>query len=292
MSRPAPLGFHPEPTASAPINRGQAEIVPLSAIIVRPEFNARTTYREIESLAASIEENGLEQPLVVYFLEDPDDPDGVPSRFFLQSGFRRHQALTLIAERRHDPDLEVAVQIKSFLSHDEAMFSALAVDATGDPLRNFDLAVRLDYLQRKYPKKDLPRITGLGAVIVKDLLSCLRDLDPKVIDAWSRAPSPDMEIPLTRLRAWRREGPVDQRRLLAAYQDGDRPILEEDGEPARGRRGRLDGRSSRPTPSSLRYELAAIETRLEEGATPEDAARLSGIAKGLKFALGQVKRLP
>lgn len=285
-------------TDDDPINRGTSERVPLSAIVARPEFNARQKYRDIEPLASSIEASGLEQPLVCYWLDASRSPPNsyeVHSEqcpIYLQSGFRRHRALCLIAERRGEPEMLVECKIKNFSSHDEAMFSALAVDTTGDPLRNYDLAVRCDYLQRKYPKRDLPRLVGLPKERVNALLGCLRDLDPKVIGAWEKSPSPEMEIPLTRLARWRKEGPEDQRRLLAAYQNGDEEILSGDGQPARGRRGgRLDGKGDRPTANQLRDELGRVHLRMEDGGGAVETARLEGIAKGLRFAMGELTRV-
>lgn len=265
-----------------PINRGNPERLSLKRICVNEKFNARQKYRDVELLARSIEASGLEQPLVVYVL--PGD-----EAIYLQSGFRRKRALDMI-----DPsgELEVLCIVKSYPTHDEAMFSALAVDTTGDPLRDYDLAVRLDYLNKKHPKRDLPRITGIEKGRMYRLLGCLRELDPKIVEAWSKAPSPEHEIPIRRLNAWRKESPADQRRLFAAYQNGDEEILGHDGQPARGRRGgRLDGKGDRPTVPQLRDELARVHLRMEDGGGAVETARLEGIAKGLRFAMGELTRV-
>lgn len=274
-----------------PINRGVAQRVPLSAIIVRPEFNARQTYRDIDPLRHSIEENGLEQPLVCYFLTS-ETPVYEDYLIYLQSGFRRKLALDAIAAHLDAPDMLVDVKIKEFTSHDEAMIAALAVDTTGDPLRNYDLANRLDYLQRKYPKKDLARMTGMSPQKARTLLGCMRDLEPKIIAAWSKAPSPEMEIPLARLSAWRKETKADQLRALEAYLSGEDAILDEEGKPARGRRGRrLDGKDGRPSKTMMLEELRRVDIKLEDGGTPTEMARLEGISKGLRYALGEITRV-
>jgi hypothetical protein len=264
------------------IASGVSVALPLAGIEEHPKFNARQVYRDIDGLAASIEESGLEQPLVVYQVDGD-------RRFFLQSGFRRKRALEKLQQNTKRP-FEVPCSLKRYKNHDEAMLSALAVDVTGDPLRSYDIAIRCAYLFDRFKGRQVARIVGLAPETVSRMLSCLRQLDPKVLEFWSKCPSPEMEPPLHRLYAWRNHPPMIQRRMLDAFRDGDRPITSENGDPALDKSGkRLDGK--KPSQREIKLHALRIREKLDEPQTDLERARLDGMLRALRYVTGDLVRL-
>lgn len=272
------------------IIRGEFHRVPLNEIIVRDAFNARNVYRDIDALARSIEANGLEQPLVCYFL--PSDAEEVP--VFLQSGFRRKRALDVIAKMVNTPDMLVSIMLKCFDSHEEAMLAALSVDSTGDPLRNYDYAKRCSELNKKYGTAQISKATGLDINRIQVLIRCVEDLHPSVIKVWAKAPSPELEIPLSKLNAWRKETQAEQIRLLDAYVSGDESaFVDKDGRAKRGKSGqKLDGTRRKAGARELRDILRKLTIRIENGGKPTDVARWEGAMHGIRYALGDVDKAP
>lgn len=273
-----------------PMKGGILDRVPLSEIVEHDGFNARGKYEHIEVLANHIEEHGLQQPLACYRLDvGEDDHDfGV---LFLQSGYRRRRALAVIAKRQDDPDLPVDVVIKSYANHDAAMVPALAVDVMGEPLRNYDLAVRLTYLYAKMQCShvELSRRTGVPVSTIAQLTFALKHLHPRVIKVWEKAPSLNLEIPMYQLSLISRAPQSDQMEMLEAYLNGEE-IVDKKGNPKRGRNGeRLDGK--KPGRKHLRMEIDRLHARLEAGGKPIDIARIEGAVKGLRFALGDVTKV-
>lgn len=274
------------------INRGHADNVPLSTIIVRDGFNARGDADvDIGPLAESIEDQGLLQPLVLYRLNVPEDDDAF-GLTFLQSGFRRKSALDRIAEKRRDPDLGVDVIVKVYDSHDEAMLSALAVDTTGEPLKIHDVAKRLDELHRKgHTQQALARLSSLSQGTVSLYINFYRKLHPAICKVWEKQPR-GFEFTVAELKKFIREEPEDQLRLLEAFVNGETEILDDDGKPKRNRRGqRLDGKTKRSmSRQEVRQELESVLVKLEREEDPNRAAFLRGAARALRFALGDERR--
>ncbi len=259
------------------------EHVPFSCIIADESFNARKTYRDIDKLAETIKSQGQIEPFQL-----AEGPWVKACHFQLVQGFRRHRARELLA-RAATPraaSLRVPAIIRFYQTRDEAMITALACDSSSDPLRCYDLADRCDYLNSKFkmPLKALGEMIGKSLTEVGMLLGCYRELIPEVKTAWGKAPDPDKEIPLTRLNRWRKESPIIQKRLLEAYQDGDRPLVDDDGEPVKNRTGkRVDNK--RPSVNVLRSTLERLSKK--RGASKE----IDGMCKALRFALGDIARL-
>jgi ParB/RepB/Spo0J family partition protein len=263
--------------------------IELDRIDVDDKFNARHALHHIPELAESIRAQGLLQPLVVR--ANPHKGEGY---FFLVAGHRRLAACRLLKFKT------VRCEVHLYENRDEAMLAALASDTTSDPLRNYDIAERCHYFHSKFgstPKK-LAELIGRSPSEVTMLLACYRELEPSVREAWSKAPDPDKEIPIARLNRWRKEAPSHQKELLEAYQDNDRAVVTNEGEPKRNKKGkRVDGK--RPTMREVKLTLEQIEERQKgkhdsDGRTRLSAsqlARLEGMSKALRFVLGEVSRV-
>jgi hypothetical protein len=145
----------------------------------------------------------------------------------------------------------------------------------------------------------LPDLNVLNAeadakAAAKALVSTFNDLTKEVKEAWSACP-PDQEYPLSRLHKWSKETPALQKKALANYQAGDEPTTAGDGEGGEGESGdgdegrRIDGK--RPGKRAVQAEIEKIDAKLEDKPTKEDAARLEGMKKALRWSLGEIVRL-
>ena len=272
------------------VDSGILDRVPLSEIVEHYGFNARKRYEGIPDLVESIEQHGLQQPLACYRLSVGED-DHEFGVLFLQSGYRRRRALDVIAKKLDDPDLLVDVSVKTYATHDAAKVAALAVDSTGEPLTSYDLADRLAYLidKLKCTQAELSSLTSIHASTIKTLLTCRRQLHPRILKVWEKAPTSQMEIPINQLVLWAREPQSEQLVLLEAYVNGEE-VLDRRGLPKKNKNGtRLDGH--RVTRRAMRAALMDASLRLEQGGKPTEIARLEGIARGLRFALGDITKV-
>jgi ParB family chromosome partitioning protein len=76
-------------------------LVPYEDIMIGDDFNGRKLMKNIEELAASLDENGLIQPLVLRE-GGPSKTDG-RRKYFLIAGERRYQAIGLLRDPRWTP---------------------------------------------------------------------------------------------------------------------------------------------------------------------------------------------
>jgi ParB family transcriptional regulator, chromosome partitioning protein len=142
--------------------------LPFSSILP-PEGNPRTAIDPagIESLAASIQTDGLLQNLVVLQLK------GKKPRYRLISGERRYQALKLLEERGALPeDYAVPVDIRSGLSADDRLRLATVENVQREnltPLEEASAFARL--MQEGLPLEELTAQTGLSASTIKRRLA-------------------------------------------------------------------------------------------------------------------------
>src|SRR4030095_7997511 len=142
--------------------------LPLSSILP-PEGNPRTAIDPagIESLAPSIQADGLLQNLVVLQLK------GRKSRYRLISGERRYRALKLLEERGTLPeDYAVPVDIRSGLSADDGLRLATVENVQREnltPLEEASAFARL--MQEGLPLEDLAARTGLSESTIKRRLA-------------------------------------------------------------------------------------------------------------------------
>src|SRR6266446_440638 len=138
--------------------------LPLSSILP-PEDNPRTAIDPagIESLAASIQADGLLQNLVVVQLK------GRKPRYRLISGERRYRALKLLEERGAlAEDFAVPVDLRSGLSADDSLRLATVENVQREnltPLEEASAFARL--MQEGLPLEDLTAQTGLSASTIK-----------------------------------------------------------------------------------------------------------------------------
>jgi ParB family chromosome partitioning protein len=142
--------------------------LPLSSILP-PEGNPRTAIDPagIESLAASIQADGLLQNLVVVPLK------GRKPRYRLISGERRYQALKLLEERGALPkDYAVPVDIRSGLSADDRLRLATVENVQREnltPLEEASAFTRL--MQEGLPLEELTAQIGLSSSTIKRRLA-------------------------------------------------------------------------------------------------------------------------
>ena len=154
--------------------------LPLSSILP-PEGNPRTAIDPagIESLAASIQADGLLQNLVVLQLK------GRKPRYRLISGERRYQALKLLEERGALPeDYAVPVDIRSGLSTDDRLRLATVENVQREnltPLEEASAFARL--MQEGLPLEELAARTGLSGSTIKRRLALASSLllDSRVV---------------------------------------------------------------------------------------------------------------
>ncbi|MHB2027544.1 MAG: ParB/RepB/Spo0J family partition protein [Acidimicrobiales bacterium] len=245
--------------------------IPKDRVLLEPGFNARQIYRDIDKLAASIREVGQLEPCVVR---------AHPPDFTVVIGHRRRLAYD-------EPNMPNGVPcvVRAFPSRDDAMLAALASDPTSDPLRNYDLGERARYFVDKgMTVKQIAAVIGRDEYATGRILRCMRDLIPEVREAWSLAPSPEMEIPLRRLELWSRERPSMQLKLLRAYQAGSDEVETETGEKIR-----VNAATMKVRRSEMRAAITSLSTLAKN--QPERAPYYEGAADALRWILGQRKAL-
>jgi ParB/RepB/Spo0J family partition protein len=142
--------------------------IPLSSILP-PDGNPRTAIDQagIESLAASIQADGLLQNLVVAPLKSRKP------RYRLISGERRYRALKLLEERGALPnDHAVPVDIRTGLSADDSLRLATVENLQREDLTPLEEAAAFARLiQDGVPLEDLAARTGLSASTIKRRLA-------------------------------------------------------------------------------------------------------------------------
>ena len=142
--------------------------IPLSSILP-PDGNPRTAIDQagIESLAASIQADGLLQNLVVVPLK------GRKPRYRLISGERRYRALKLLEERGVLPDdYAVPVDIRTGLSAEDSLRLATVENLQRENLTPLEEAAAFARLiQDGAPLEDLAARTGLSASTIKRRLA-------------------------------------------------------------------------------------------------------------------------
>ena len=154
------------------------QTVPLSSL-QPPSANPRSTFdaAALEGLAASIRADGLLQNLVVTRSKGK-------ARYRIISGERRYRALKLLQERGDIAgDYQVAVQVRSGLSADEALRIATIENLQREDLPPLDQAAALAALIRKGTTlDDLVARSGLSATTIRRRLA-LNGLCPEAAEA-------------------------------------------------------------------------------------------------------------
>lgn len=280
-------------------SQGEHIQVPLSQIERDEEFNARqgdSAYRNIPELAESVKQNGQLQEVTVMV-----NKKGAEKPYFMVNGFRRGRAFEVIAkETKTDPMVNVFVKPFEGERFEERLMEAkwanLASDGGTDPLRDYEYAARCQYFHSKLgasPKK-IAKFIGKHEQTVYTYLKLFEKLSPEVKTAWSSAPDPEKEIPVSKLLQWSKRGPAEQKALMEKYVSGDDSPLYEGGSSDDGGsegkppKKRID--KEKPGTKDIKAELEKIQTKMED-AKGQDLARLEGASKALRYVLGDISRV-
>lgn len=272
-----------------------AMMIPFGEIVVDDNMNVRKTYdgKRIASLAASIRTQGQLDP----YLVAPRSEDG---KYHLISGFRRARAHVLIHGDK-SAEIMVPANVKRFANPDDALIANLAFDEGREPVKRYELADRLAYLSGElgYKGVDLAKKINMSNATVSNLIACRNRLAQEVLDVWKSAPSPDQEIPISRLVEWSQFPVEDQLAALEAYMSlGDESDDEDensgDGDDAGD--GDPKGKNKKKTilmkPRSKKNLVAKLdEFREREAAGEEFSEAEAGAFKCLRWVLQETKTL-
>ena len=287
------------PAAAAPEDPDQptasnAMMVLFGDIVIDDNMNVRKTYdgKRIASLALSIKTQGQLDP----FLVAPRSEDG---KYHLISGFRRARAHKLIHGDKA-PEILVPANVKRFRNADDALIANLAFDEGREPVKRYELADRLAYMSGElgYKGIDLAKKINMSNATVSNLIACRNRLAQEVLDVWKSAPSPDQEIPISRLVEWSQFPVEDQLAALEAYMSlGDESDDEDensgdggagDGEP----KDRKKKKTILMKPRSKKNLVAKLdEFRERETAGEEFSEAEAGAFKCLRWVLQETKTL-
>jgi ParB-like chromosome segregation protein Spo0J len=268
-------------------------LVPLSKIKVDDKWNVRSNYDGIEELGAQIKAQGLLTPLTV------------DQNFKLIAGFRRIKALYALHNEK-DPDILVKVTVKEIELPHEALLMNIGENTGRESLNDYDLAKRLHELEDtngKYGVKRamIQRQTGLSATTISKLIQTYVQLAPAIKKAWAASYAGELKdakektvngLPTMRLYEWAKEEEKDQKKLLAAYLDGDRPLTKDEGDDEGGGGGGGGGNGAEkpnraPTKVEIREYIEKLQARKDkDGLDDKESARL----QFGKWVLGQVAR--
>lgn len=151
----------------------------LSALMVREGFNVRFDFGDVEQLARSIADNGIERPLNVVRAADDE------SKFEVIDGHRRHAALQLARDKgwidAHSFQVPIMITPRTMPMIEQMMMIARAND--GKPLMPIEEATLYKRLVDKgVPMSDICRTCGHSEVYVRQHLDLLA-ADPAVTAA-------------------------------------------------------------------------------------------------------------
>jgi ParB/RepB/Spo0J family partition protein len=279
-------------TADLPTS-GVAQMIPFGDIFIDDELNVRKTYdkKKLASLAESIRTQGQLDP----FLVGPKNKDG---KYPLIAGFRRSRAHKLVHGDAAASVL-VPVNVKEFRSSEEALLANMAFDEGREPIKRYELADRLAYMSSElgYKGVDLAKKINMSNATVSNIITCRTKLCDEVLAAWSGAPSPEQEIPISKLVEWAHYPTEDQ---LAALEDYMSAGEDEDPEEPSAGDGKGEGKGKKDKPKSavLLKPLSKktlvgklTEFREREGDGDEFTDAEVGAYKTLRWVLGETKTL-
>ena len=260
--------------------------IPYDQIIADEDFNVRKNYEDIEELAESINGIGLEEPLVVR-----------PTKkgYSLNAGFRRYKAIGLLLARekpsQHTLSLKnkgVECRVKEYESEALAMISNLAENTGKRSLRTYDLAKRFHDLEEVHgmKRKKIAEFCSVTQAYISQLVGCYKDLAPEVLEAWSGSEQVAHEIPIDKLKEWKKEDQETQAKLLADYL-GDGSGIDDPDAPEEEKENSKKG-GKLPTKSDIKGEIEKLEALKSEKNITE---LQSGMLKALKWVTGKLKAL-
>ena len=140
--------------------------------------NCRFGYKDIETLADNIGQNGLLNPLLV-MVEKPTRKGG-KTRYYLVAGFRRFQAIQHL--RTLDPKAFAKVPITRYEgSVEDALFANLIENVSRCGLASAEVAERVRHMKDKGIKQaDIATRLGRGTAWVSTMLSVNKKATTKV----------------------------------------------------------------------------------------------------------------
>ena len=151
-------------TAGDLLSRGNETFrVDFKLIHIRKDWNVRTEFGDIDALAKSIEENGLETPLKGDMTTD--------GKFVLSNGHRRYKALQILQERT-DAFERIEVVLNSTKTTDEQRLLQMWTANEGKPLEaveKAELCKRL--IDKGYKPVQIATKFGISKMQVSNLLS-------------------------------------------------------------------------------------------------------------------------
>lgn len=276
------------PTAS------EAMMIPFGDIAIDDELNVRKTYdkKKLASLAESIRTQGQLDP----FLVGPKNKDG---KYPLIAGFRRSRAHKLV-HGESAASVLVPVNVKEFRTADEALLANMAFDEGREPIKRYELADRLTYMSTNlgYKGIELAKKINMSNATVSNLITCRTKLCDDVLKAWASAPSPEQEIPISKLVEWAHYPTEDQLEALAAYMSTDSDEESEEDPDAGDGEGEGKGKKNKPKSPALLKPLSKkvlvaklTEFREREGDGDDFTDVEVGAYKALRWVLGETKTL-
>lgn len=105
--------------------------VPFSALKIKPDFNIRYDYGDIEELARSIETHGVRVPLHGTY-----DTDG----YWISDGFRRYRALEILNKQGKAKDIKIPILPEPKGTNDESRLLDMFTKNSGKPLTPLEQA--------------------------------------------------------------------------------------------------------------------------------------------------------
>jgi ParB/RepB/Spo0J family partition protein len=273
------------PTVNGNGNKQEATtiFIPYGDIIADEDFNVRKNYEDIEELAESINGIGLEEPLVVR---------STKKGYSLNAGFRRYKAIGLLMEREkpsHHTTLiknkGVECRVKEYESEALAMISNLAENTGKRGLRTYDLAKRFHDLEEVHgmKRKKIADFCSVTQAYISQLVGCYKDLAPEVLEAWENTKNLAHELPLDKLKEWKKEDQETQAKLLDDYLGDGSGIEDPDAPPEEKENSKKGGKT--PTKAEIKQQIEKLEEMKKEGKDLPDGL------KALKWATGKLKVL-
>lgn len=304
-------------------NENTQKTVPMKAIRVSDDQNTRHGLPKIKEMAASIERQGLLQPLVVSNGGDEKHP------YTLVAGFRRFAALKELGWK----DVPVTVRAYKEASPIERIFDNIAENEDREDVYFLDIAEKAHQLVTgTYPveageeavpveKKIVAERRGWGTQHLNNLLRVFAGIDADVARKCRKA-----EVPLRYLLKWaaiegkstlKGKGHEESEHIasamadkadkqMAAYSEWEKAQAEP--KPKRGSKKKAsaseDAGVLKPTRTIETKErgdetvkrtvedYVAVITFKQSDANKEEAARLQGALDAFRFLTGEVGRFP
>lgn len=265
--------------------------VRFDSIVAPKESNLRTVYNDIPELTASIEEQGLLEPLVLKPIVNSRNEAGffIGDKYIVISGFRRYYAIK--GSKYTKEYTKVPAILKVFETEGLEKLAQLAENTGKETLKNYDIAVALTKFENQYKlrRDEIVKRSGLSSAKVSQLICCLKPvseggLSPEIISVWQAAPNRDKEIPLYKLNSWRGKPEEIQSKLLKNFVDGlneENPDLSDESD---DRGPKLINKP--PGKRKVKGWIKEIDKRLRKD---KNSRELQAIKKALRYSIGEVK---